>query len=74
MTLNINKIAIGNLKFTGWLIFGFGILILIGTLIYWKNDKLIEAVLKLLFSVVMIYLGYNILTSVKKLQSDRRRR
>ena len=32
------KIAIGNLKFYGWAIFGFGILGIIGTLIYWKND------------------------------------
>jgi len=67
------KTAIDNLKFTGWLIFGFGIVSLIGTVIYWKNDELIIAILKLSFSIVMAYLGYYwILASVKTLQSSGR--
>jgi len=59
--------ALGDLRFIGWLLLIFGVVGLIGTIIYWMREDAVGSVLKLLFSLTILYFGYTILYSVKTL-------
>ena len=58
---------LSNLRFIGWVLLVFGVLAMIGTIIYWGSEDVLGSVLNLLFGLIILYFGYIILSSVKTL-------
>jgi CHASE3 domain sensor protein len=57
--------ALLNLKIIGWLLITFGLLGLVGTIVFWQTRDIVDDIMKVLFSISMLFFGFLILFSRK---------
>jgi hypothetical protein len=57
--------AIQNISYIGLTILFFGLIGLIGVIVYWNDRELTESILKLLFASILSYFGFKLIHSLR---------